>query len=121
VTDETMERLLAYPWPGNIRELQNVLERSVILAEGPVLEIDPTMLPSPLSTAEAAPPTPATTPGSLPSLEEVERLHILAALERTGWVIDGPRGAASILKLHPNTLRSRMDRLGLKRPGHGRS
>ena len=121
VTDETMERLAAYDWPGNVRELQNVLERSVILAEGPVLDIDPTMLPSQSSIVGRAPAFSAAAPDSLPSLEEVERAHILAALERTGWVIDGARGAAAILKLHPNTLRSRMDRLGLKRSSHGPS
>ncbi len=121
VTDETMERLAAYDWPGNVRELQNVLERSVILAEGPVLDIDPTMLPSQSSIVGRAPAFSAPAPDSLPSLEEVERAHILAALERTGWVIDGARGAAAILKLHPNTLRSRMDRLGLKRSSHGPS
>src|SRR6266536_2478515 len=119
VTDETMERLAAYDWPGNVRELQNVLERSVILAEGPVLDIDPTMLPSQSSIVGRAPAFSAPAPDSLPSLEEVERAHILAALERTGWVIDGARGAAAILKPHPNTLRSRMDRLGLKRSSHG--
>jgi len=125
VTDETIERLMTYPWPGNIRELQNVIERAVILSAGSVLEIDPTMLPikpgrdegTPAVTAPATPPAPC----ALPSLEEIERGHILAALEHAGWVIEGPRGAAAILKLHPNTLRSRMDKLGIKRSGHGRS
>ena len=125
VTDETIERLMTYPWPGNIRELQNVIERAVILSAGSVLEIDPTMLPikpgrdegTPAVTAPATPPAPR----ALPSLEEIERGHILAALEHAGWVIEGPRGAAAILKLHPNTLRSRMDKLGIKRSGHGRS
>jgi formate hydrogenlyase transcriptional activator len=121
VTDATMDRLTAYDWPGNVRELQNVLERAVILAEGPVLDIDSTMLPAQSQTAERAPADPAPAPSGLPSLEEVERAHILTALERTGWVIDGLKGAAAILKLHPNTLRSRMDKLGLKRSGHGRS
>ncbi|HEU4438365.1 MAG TPA: sigma 54-interacting transcriptional regulator [Methylomirabilota bacterium] len=119
VSEETMARLTAYGWPGNVRELQNILERAAILATGRVLEIDPTLLPSLRRAAE-----PASAPGpvapDLPSLEEVERSHILAVLERTGWIIDGARGAAAILKLHPNTLRSRMDRLGIKRPDHRR-
>ncbi len=125
VTDETMERLTAYDWPGNIRELQNVVERAVILSAGSVLEIDPTTLPvqprgnerTPAAAASAIPPGPRT----LPSLEEVERSHILAALEHTAWVIEGPKGASAILKLHPNTLRSRMEKLGIKRSGYGRS
>jgi len=125
VADETMERLTAYSWPGNIRELQNVVERGVILSAGSVLEIDHTMFQiRPSGDERVSPATaPAVSPGSrpLPSLEEVERVHILAALEQSGWVIDGPRGAAAILKLHPNTLRSRMEKLGIKRSGHGRS
>jgi len=121
VTDETMARLTAYDWPGNVRELQNVLERAVILSEGPVLDIDSTMLPSQSLTAERAPGASAPAPHGLPSLEEVERAHILAALTRTGWVIDGLKGAGAILKIHPNTLRSRMDKLELKRSGHRRS
>ncbi len=125
VTDETMEHLTTYDWPGNIRELQNVVERAVILSPGSVLEIDPTMLPiqprgnegTPVAAAAAVTPGPLT----LPSLEEVERNHILAALEHTAWVIEGTKGASAILKLHPNTLRSRMEKLGIKRSGHGRS
>jgi formate hydrogenlyase transcriptional activator len=125
VTDETMDRLAAYSWPGNIRELQNVVERAVILSAESVLEVDPTMLPlqprgDKGGSAAPAPAVPAS-PRALPSLEEVERNHILAALEHTAWVIDGPKGAAAILKLHPNTLRSRMEKLAIKRSGRGRS
>jgi formate hydrogenlyase transcriptional activator len=124
VTDETMARLLAYDWPGNVRELQNVLERAVILSGGSTLEVGPTRLSAPAPGAGGAPP--ASPPGGgaaphpLPSLEEIERRHILAALEQTRWVIDGPKGAAAILKLHPNTLRSRLEKLGIKRSTHGR-
>jgi len=125
VTEETMERLTAYTWPGNIRELQNVVERAVILSEGSVVEIDPTMLPTQPPMAKGAPASaaPAVTPSprALASLEELERGHILAALEQTGWVIEGRKGAAAILKLHPNTLRSRLEKLGIKRSSHGRS
>jgi len=125
VTDETMSRLTAYDWPGNVRELQNVLERAVILSRASTLELRSTMLSAPVSRAGgAAPPArPGGTvsPRPLPSLEEVEREHILAALEQTGWVIDGPKGAAAILRLHANTLRSRLEKLGIKRSTHGRS
>jgi formate hydrogenlyase transcriptional activator len=120
VSAATMERLASYPWPGNIRELQNVIERAVVLGDGSDLELDADLVPvaragpagEPASPAEPAPraaPAP-----DLPSLEEVERRHILAVLERTRGVIHGDRGAARILDLHPNTLRSRMARLGIK-------
>ncbi|HEY2157259.1 MAG TPA: sigma 54-interacting transcriptional regulator, partial [Isosphaeraceae bacterium] len=106
----TLRRLMAYPWPGNVRELENVLERAVILATGPRLEVDPDVLGPPGTGTAAHSPSAA--------LEDVERAHILSVLERTRWVIDGPRGAASILELHPNTLRSRLKKLGLSRRSH---
>jgi PAS domain S-box-containing protein len=109
IDDDTMHLLRAYPWPGNVRELENVLERAVILAVGPVLEIDADLLPAP----EPAQPAP---PADGASLEAVERNHILAVLQRARWVIDGPAGAARVLGLHPNTLRSRMKKLGIARP-----
>jgi formate hydrogenlyase transcriptional activator len=120
VSPDTMKRLVAYHWPGNVRELQNIVERAAILATSSVLEVEPTMLPSPAGPAAVPPPAePAARP--LLSLEEVEREHIVTALERTGWTIEGPRGAAGVLKLHPNTLRSRMQRLGITRPGQDSS
>lgn len=109
---ETMERLVAYPWPGNVRELENVVERAVILSCGPALEIDPEVLP--------VPETP-TAPRDDARLEEVERTHIREVLHKTNWVIEGARGAAKILGLHPNTLRSRMKKLGLTRVAHEQS
>jgi len=105
----TLSRLKAYPWPGNIRELQNVLERAVILATGPTLDVDPDMLGQPVAE-------PAGKPSA--ALEDVERNHILAVLGQTKWVIDGPRGAAAVLGVHPNTLRSRLKKLGLSRSTH---
>jgi formate hydrogenlyase transcriptional activator len=119
VPDETMRRLVEYSWPGNVRELQNVLERAVILSAEPTLEVDPAVLPAPGGKSLPAPAAPAAAAArALPSLEEVERSHILVALEQTGWVIEGSKGAAAILKIHPNTLRSRLERLGIKRAGH---
>ncbi len=113
VTPQSMKRLVAYPWPGNVRELENVIERAAILSHAGVLEIDPAAL------VPAAPPT---TPAASPqpgadgeSLEAVERNHILSVLDSTNWVIEGPRGAAKVLNLHPNTLRSRLKRLQIRR------
>jgi PAS domain S-box-containing protein len=119
----TMDRLSRYSWPGNVRELENVLERAVILSNGPTLEIDPEVFASapPARAAIADPPAPCSPDGKPPStpplesLESSTRNHILAALEQSGWVIDGPRGAAKVLNLHPNTLRSRMKKLGIVR------
>ena len=102
VSAATMLRLQAYPWPGNVRELENVIERAMILADRPMLEIT--------LAGEATAEAPAVS-----TLEDVERAHILRVLEQTDWVIDGPDGAAKILDLHPNTLRSRMKRLGIAR------
>jgi formate hydrogenlyase transcriptional activator len=135
VAPETMQRLTAYEWPGNVRELQNVIERAVVLCEGPVLEIDRDVIPvtaatgqpvTPSGTVEAAPGNKLAgqvgppTPVDIVPLEEIERRHIVAALESTAGVIHGPNGAARILKLHPNTLRSRMEKLGItfKRTRH---
>ena len=107
IPTETMERLAAYPWPGNIRELENVIERAVILTKGPSLTIEEGLLPDSDGSNLME--------DSLRALEEVEREHIEKTLEKTRGVIDGPKGAARILKLHANTLRSRMKKLGMKR------
>jgi formate hydrogenlyase transcriptional activator len=121
VTEETLELLTDYGWPGNIRELQNVIERAVILTWGQTLELDRDLLPRTAeaggaeSRATSVPKREKSPAPALPSLEEVERSHILTVLERTNWVIEGPKGAAAILKLHPNTLRSRLEKLGIKR------
>ena len=127
VSRESMEKLMNYPWPGNIRELQNVIERAVILSAEPTLRLDRDLMPVSASTkgietpetdvpkqrqADLKPPT------LLPTLEEVDRNHILTALQHAGGVVDGPKGAARILNLHPNTLRHRMSKLGIKGSRH---
>jgi PAS domain S-box-containing protein len=114
VDRETMRRLLAYPWPGNVRELENVLERAVILASGPTLAIGADVLPGIVE------PPACEGPASKPpaTLEATEREHILTVLGQTNWVVEGPRGAAKLLGLHPNTLRSRMKKLGIRRTAH---
>ncbi len=132
VSRESMENLVNYPWPGNVRELQNVIERAVVLSVGPTLRLDRDLMPLAASTkAMEGPDTEAAdtdasehgkadreSPKLLLTLDEIDRNHILAALQHTGGVVDGPKGAAKILNLHPNTLRHRMDKLGIKGSRH---
>jgi PAS domain S-box-containing protein len=110
IEQETVKRLMAYPWPGNIRELENVVERAVILSAGSTLEVEEELL---LSSKQSE-----STASKPKSLEDVEREHILQVLDQVGWVIEGPKGAAGILGLKPNTLRSRMQKLDIKKPAH---
>jgi formate hydrogenlyase transcriptional activator len=110
VTEHTMRRLVDYPWPGNVRELENVLERAVILTTGTTLGIVPDLIPP-------SDPAPVSTQQQL-TLDSVERDHIVAILQQSDWVVEGPRGAARILGLHPNTLRNRMKKLGITRASH---
>jgi transcriptional regulator with GAF, ATPase, and Fis domain len=107
-TARSMDRLRSYDWPGNVRELQNVVERAAILAQGPIVDLQPDLLPA---TERLGLMT-----GS--RLNDVERQHILMVVRQTQWIIEGPKGAASILGLHPNTLRSRMKKLGILRENH---
>jgi formate hydrogenlyase transcriptional activator len=124
VTKDSMERLTRYAWPGNVRELENVIERALVLSGSGLLDIGRDFLPA-VPEMDTPAPAPAmqtialTTPSTEPvsgTLEDVERAHILATLAKTGWVVEGPRGAAKILDMHPNTLRSRMKKLGVERP-----
>jgi len=115
ITPETLERLVAYRWPGNVRELQNLVERALILATDSELRIEPEILGATTAAADAAQSASPT------DLETLQREHILAALNRSGWVIEGDRGAAKQLGLHPNTLRSRIKKLGLKRTDRPRN
>jgi transcriptional regulator with GAF, ATPase, and Fis domain len=97
--------LQQYYWPGNIRELRNVVERAMITADGSALKIE-------------LPTTPVRRPGSTPlPLRALEREHVLAVLQESGWRVRGPRGAAVVLGLPPTTLEHRMRRLGIARPG----
>jgi transcriptional regulator with GAF, ATPase, and Fis domain len=129
---DVMDALAAYDWPGNVRELENVLERALILSPGQVLRLD-----DPLRATGAAPADPAASAsppvagppaggasGQQPadeSFDRVAREHVRAVLDRCAWRINGPRGAAEVLAMHPNTLRSRMRKLGLARPQASRN
>src|SRR5436190_5234794 len=118
----SMERLARYSWPGNVRELQNVVERAAILAPGPVLDLEGTILEDVVLPSETAPRAASSAAVlSAESLEDVQRLHILSVLKSTGGVVEGARGAATILGMHPNTLRSRMKKLGIATTSRGAS
>ena len=107
VAKTSLQTLCGYDWPGNIRELRNVIERAVILANGPILKIA-------LPTDELATAMPPKSPQA--SLAKVERDHIVQVLEACGWRVRGLGGAAAILGLNPSTLESRMNKLGIRRP-----
>jgi formate hydrogenlyase transcriptional activator len=106
ISKDTMTRLAVYPWPGNIRELQNVIERAVVVSVGPTIQIDESILGLNVGSETVVKET----------LEEVEHRHIIRALEQTNWIIHGKQGAATILGINPNTLRSRMQKLGIRKP-----
>jgi formate hydrogenlyase transcriptional activator len=108
ISSETMNALLRYPWPGNIREMQNVIERAVILSRGSILHVPSSDLRSRIGEVPEA--------NGLATLEEVERKHIVAVLEQTNWVFAGPNGAAARLGLKRPTLQFRMQKLGITRP-----
>jgi transcriptional regulator with GAF, ATPase, and Fis domain len=103
IASGSMAALLAYPWPGNIRELRNVIERAMILAHGPILHV---------KIGHKTPQTPVAKPTG-GTLEEAERAHIVRALQRCNWRIRGTHGAAAQLDIKPTTLESRMKKLGI--------
>jgi formate hydrogenlyase transcriptional activator len=117
IPSATMDALCRYQWPGNIRELQNVIERAVIISPGPVLSVDVSDLRFPKDgrTVEQS-PSPRSTNGALHNvLEETERAHILEALQRCNWVVAGPTGAAARLGMKRSTLQKRIHKLGIPR------
>ena len=104
IAPKTMEQLKNYPWPGNVRELRNVIERSMILTHGKTLHVE---IPRSLASVHS----------QSTGLEDVERDHITEILSMTGWKVRGENGAAQLLQLKPSTLESKMQKLGIKRPG----
>ena len=105
IPERMMAALTRYPWPGNIRELEHVIERAVILSEGTELAAIDWL--SPVTSQAGA--------DKIPTLEELERQHIIDVLEQTNWRVSGDRGAATILGLKPTTLEARMKKLGIER------
>jgi formate hydrogenlyase transcriptional activator len=109
VPREAIDALTGYQWPGNIRELENIIERAVILSSGPVLRVPVRDLYTRI--------VPAHNNERCQTLEQIERKHILSTLKETRWVLSGPRGAATRLGLNRATLYFRMKKLGIIRPG----
>ncbi len=108
IPSETMGALTHYQWPGNIRELQNLIERAMILTSGSVLRVPLEELKVQLVAQPSN--------GTSQTLEDTERAHILGILKETKWVLSGPSGAAARLGLNRSTLRFRMNKLGITRP-----
>jgi formate hydrogenlyase transcriptional activator len=122
ISSETLKQMRQYHWPGNIRELQNVIERAVILSVGPVLHVPLSEIQSrPALSALNGNGSPDKKPGSPAGkdirnvLEQTERKHILSVLSETNWVVAGPNGAATRLGMKRSTLQLRMRKLGLTR------
>jgi transcriptional regulator with GAF, ATPase, and Fis domain len=109
VSRNSLDALTRYRWPGNIRELRNTIERALILAPGPVLQIDP-----PGGPVQHSAPAPLAPRG-------LDRDRLIEVLRDTGWRVRGPRGAAEVLGLKPTTLETRMARWGIHRPGKTRT
>ena len=107
ISTETMNAIVRYPWPGNIRELQNVIERTVILSSGSELKVPIADLK--MRAAENG-------NNGILTLEEMERRHILSVVEQSNWVFSGPNGAAARLGMKRSTLQFRMRKLGISRP-----
>ena len=129
IPSTTMNAFVTYDWPGNVRELQNLVERAVIrsdngvlpnplLAQQPTWSKPGTELPPSEELVSRVEPRSARETEAPDSLEDMQRQHVLRVLERTGWVISGPHGAGAVLEVHPNTLRSLMNRLGIRRATH---
>jgi transcriptional regulator with GAF, ATPase, and Fis domain len=123
---EVMEDLREYSWPGNVRELENVIARSALISSAPTLQLpvgwnregnsdgrdgshDPARAPSAIENTKSA-----------ATLLEFKKTHILDVLRQTNWRIEGPKGAALILGVHPNTLRSRLSKFGIQKPSNPR-
>lgn len=105
IPKDTMTELMSYSWPGNVREFQHIIERAVIITKGTSLHLAEKLDDSELHISEGQ---------LITKLAEVEKRHILKILEKTDWRIEGPKGAAILLGLHPNTLRGRLQKLGIR-------
>jgi formate hydrogenlyase transcriptional activator len=116
IPSAVLDALSRYHWPGNIRELQNVIERAVIISNGPVLNVDVADLKFPKTGFQSENlGSPKSTRNGHAVFEETERRKILDALEQCNWVVAGPNGAAALLGMKRSTLQKRMRKLALSR------
>jgi transcriptional regulator with GAF, ATPase, and Fis domain len=114
-----LEALERYDWPGNVRELQNVIERAAVTSTGRSLQLpEPWHAHTPVKGLTQSGAADSAADGAGTTLEDRERTHIIQILNQTHWRIEGPQGAAVVLGLRPSTLRSRMQKLGIKREAH---
>jgi formate hydrogenlyase transcriptional activator len=111
IPDDAMAALVRWHWPGNIRELENVIERAVILSSGPVLNVPPGAIQPPQAKPDAREAAPS-------RLRDAERDAIVQALRESNGVVAGPNGAAARLGVKRTTLQSKMRKLGIRRPGY---
>ena len=119
IPHQAMAALQSYDWPGNIRELRNVIERAVIITRGTALRLSNDMRPRPKGEGAPSPGTPFDTePALFPATETLEQSEynlILRTLKRVNWKVEGPGGAAELLDINPSTLRTRIKKLGINR------
>ena len=119
VPQDAMAALQNYDWPGNIRELRNVIERAMIITRGPALRLSDDMGSKTTGDGTPFPPPPFDAePAQFPAAETLEQGEynlILRTLKRVNWKVEGPGGAAELLDIHPSTLRTRMKKLGITR------
>jgi PAS domain S-box-containing protein len=108
IPQKVMDELSHYSWPGNVRELENIIERAVILSNNSVLKLQEKLTRTNHTQSEKA-------DTHLKTLSDMEKDHIIRVLEHTDWRVSGEQGAATVLEMHPNTLRSRMSKLGIRR------
>jgi PAS domain S-box-containing protein len=110
ISSEVMDALMTYDWPGNIRELENIIERAMILSRNGTLEFGEWVPTQKIEIGKTSSSSPV-------KLEDVEKEHIIEALKKTNWKVSGEKGAAKILGLNPTTLEARMKKMGIKREG----
>lgn len=111
IPNEVIDALVAYDWPGNIRELENIIERAMILSRSGTLEYGEWIPTEKINGSGNG------NSHSTAKLEDIEKNHIIETLKKTGWKVSGEKGAAKILGLNPTTLEARMKKLGIKREG----
>ena len=116
IDHRAMEAIMEYDWPGNVRELENVIYRAMVICETDKLNLSclpPQLAQNLIKNSLRPAEQPQSTEQPVTNLAEIEKSHIIKILKKTNWRIDGSKGAAILLGLHPNTLRGRMQKFGI--------